>query len=167
MNEIKNEALRILNMLAGNPVSHVELAIIIALSLIAAVFVLKVAAKALDFSMADADRAAVCVLVTGAISIIAVAALRIFVLPKIADPRIQIAVIVVALLLIVIAIGMTLCKILLKGGYFMSLAPIIFSIAAAAAISVGSRYTIGAIKEVAKGFSATKNRTESVNKDLK
>lgn len=166
MNEIKREALNILNQLAGNPVSHVELGIIIAASLIVAVFVLKIAAKTLDFAMADVDRAAVCVLVTSGVSIVAVAALRVFVLGKIADPRIQIAVIVGALLVIIIAIGMTLCKTLMHGGYFMALVPIIFSIIAAGAISIGTQYAINAEKEVVKGFSATKGRTEAVNHEL-
>jgi len=163
---LKIEVLNILNLLACKPANNQELAIIIVLSLLAAVLVLKAAAKALDFSMADIDLAAVCVLVPYVLSIVAIAALKVYVLGKIADPRLQLAVIIVTLLVILLAVAMTLCKMLMKGGYFMSLAPIIFSVVAAVVITIGAKYTIGAVKEIIKGFDATKDRTEAVNKDL-
>lgn len=163
---LKTEIFNILNLLAMNPANMTELVIIIFLSLIGAQLVLKVAAKPLGYTMAYTDRATLCVLVPYVLSIVSVAALKVFLFAKVANPKVQIAIIAIVLIVILFAVAMTMCKMVMKGGYFTALAPIIFSVVAAGLITLVVKYAITTIKGTAKDFGKTKARTEAINSEI-
>lgn len=167
MNELKTEVLSILNAILGSPKDSVELGALIVAALLGGILFLKIVGRLLKYPMADFGRSAVVVLTGAAVSLAAVAAFNVYAVPAIDNPAVARYTPIAIVAVILLAGVLPLACFLLKSRYLQTLAGVILSIAAAAAIVLLVQYAFGAFREGAKGFKKTEDRTQTVNEVIK
>lgn len=157
----KTELMAILDGLLGSPATRTEFLVLSAVVMLTLIVGLRIASGVFGLKMNAWWRVAGVVLVTFAVALAAVAAVRIFMLNASSSPGLRLGLQIGAAVIMVLAIGIPLQMLLQRGNYLESLSSFAATIIISALITAGAHATY----QVVVSGSAQMKRAAEKNKE--